>query len=256
MCGGFVHLCWRAHAPRPAPLALFRRPLSAEETVTLTFKSKGGNPFPMTFTPKRFEAFVSKGRTVMQMTKDGSRKRGIVTLEEAKSVAPPDYLLLSTPFDTVADLESFTRNHGSGLEQQTNRSIANNPALCDTYGALTALADGEPITFYAADNKPLLEADGLVKNSVCLLFNEAKHSPSPDDVKALEARAEFMRTLLANPGNVMRTYPPGMMEQLVGVKEVVPVLSGFRFAPKLMELCRQRGIVPMTTDGNGFSIKE
>jgi hypothetical protein len=211
----------------------------------------------MTFTASEFKEFaMAMGRAVFHMTKDGSRKRGIKTLEEATSVAPPDFLLLATPFDTVADLEGFTRNHASGLEQQTMRSIANNPAFIDKYGALTALADGEPITFYAADNKPLLEADGLVKNSVCLLFNEAKHAPSPADVEALEARADVLRSVLAHPGNVKRTHPPGMMEQLAGITEVVPVLSGFHFKPTLMELCRQRGVIPVTTDGDGFSSKE
>ena len=120
---------------------------------------------------------------------------------------------------------------------------------------LTALADGEPVTFYAPDNSELLEADGLVKNTSCLLFNEAKHSPSKDDVEALESRADVLRGLLAKPGGVKRTYPPSMMEQLAGIKDVVPVLSGYHFELEVMEMCRTRGITPVTTDGDGFSIE-
>ena len=103
-------------------------PLCADETVTLTFKSKGGNPFPVNFTPSRFEVYVST-RSVFHMTKDGSRKREVLTLEEAKSVKSPDYLLLATPFESVADLERFTRRHASGLEQQTTRCIAKSDAF-------------------------------------------------------------------------------------------------------------------------------
>ena len=198
---------------------------------------------------------MTSGNLVYHMSKDSSRQRLIQTLEEAKCVTAPDYLLLATPFDTVADLKGFTQNHASGLEQQTTRSIAKSPAFMDRYGSLTALADGEPVTFYAHDGMPLLEADGLVKNSVCLLFNEAKHSPSNNDVAALESRADVLRGLLAKPANVARTSPPGMMEQLAGIKEVVPVLCGYHFAPSVMALCQQRGISPVTTDGDGFSIK-
>ena len=191
------------------------------------------------------------------MTKDGSRTRLIRTLEDAKSVVPPDHLLLTMPPDTAADLEGFMRNHASGLEQQTTRSIAKSPYFIAQYGPLTALADGETIVFYASDDKPLLEADGLVKNSVCLLFNEAKHSPSDKDVAALVARKKMLCELLADPERVARTSPPGMMEQLVGIdsEKVVPVLCGYHFAPSVMALCRQRGIRPVTMDGDGFSIK-
>ena len=115
-----------------APSAFFGRPfgpLCADETATLTFKSKGGNPFPVNFTPSHFEAFVTSGNLVYHMTKDSSRKRLIQTLEEAKNVKSPDYLLLATPFESVADLERFTRRHASGLEQQTTRCIAKSDAF-------------------------------------------------------------------------------------------------------------------------------
>jgi len=189
------------------------------------------------------------------MTKDGSRVRKVYTLDEAASVKPPDYLLLATPFDTVADLEGFSRNHASGLGQQTTRSIAKDPAFIKQYGTLTALADGEPISFYTADGKPLLEADGLVKNSECLLFNEAKHSPCEDDIHSLEARAKTLHDILSDPARIRRTSPPGIMDQLVGVSKVVPVLCGFHFAPRVAALCRQKGVTLITTDGEGFSIR-
>lgn len=224
--------------------------LRADE-VTLTFKSKGGNPFPMTFTPADFKAWVLAGRDVFQMSKEGSRKRGILTLEEAQRVAPPDYLLLATSSDTAADLEGFMRNHASGLEQQATRSIAKSPDFTKEYGPLTALAEGEPIIFYTRNGTVLLEADGLVTNSVCLLFNEAKHSPNSDDVDSLVSRADVLRGLLAKPANVARTSPPGMMEQLAGIKKVVPVLCGFHFVPSVMALCHERGVSPVTTDGDG-----
>lgn len=221
----------------------------AEETVTLTFKSKGGNPFPVKFTPSRFEAYVLSGRrTIFHMTKGGSRKGEVLTLDEAMSVVAPDYLLLATPFDTMADLDGFTRHHASGLEQQTTRSIAKNPEFLKDYGVLTALADGNSVTFYAADKSKLLEADGLVKSSVCLLLNEARHSPDDDDVLSLDTRTKMLRELLADPARVRRTSPPGIMDELAGITKVVPVLCGFHFAPSVAALCRQHGITPITTE--------
>ena len=221
----------------------------------MTFKSKGGNPFPVDFTASDFRTYVSTSRSVFHMTKDGSRKGEVRTLARAKSVKPPDYLLLATPFDTVADLDGFTRNHASGLEQQTTRSIAKNPEFLKEYGVLTALANGDSVTFFAADKSKLLEADGLVKNSVCLLFNEAKHSPNDDDVVSLDTRTKMLRELLADPARVRRTSPPGIMDELAGITKVVPVLCGFHFAPSVAALCRQHGITPITTDGDGFSIR-
>lgn len=221
----------------------------------MTFKSKGGNPFPVDFTASDFRTYVSTSRSVFHMTKDGCRKGEVRTLAKAKSILPPDYLLLATPFDTVADLEGFARNHASGLEQQTTRSIAMDPALIKQYGALTALADGEPIIFYTADGKNFFYADGLVKNSVCLLFNEAKHSPSEDDIHSLDARAKTLHDILSDPTQVRRTSPPGIMDQLVSITKVVPVLCGFHFAPRVKALCRQKGITTISTDGEGFSIR-
>jgi len=227
----------------------------AEESITLTMKSRGGNAFLSTFTPNRFQSFVSGGNLVYHMTKDGSHKRLVQTLDEAKSVVAPDYLLLATPFDTVADLEGFSRNHASGLEQQTTRSIATNSDFIEEYGDLKALADGDSVIFYAADKSKLLEADGLVKNSACLLFNEAKHSPDDDDVVSLDTRTKMLRELLVDPTRVRRTSPPGIMDELVGITKVVPILCGFHFAPSVAALCRQHGITPITTDGDGFSIR-
>lgn len=213
-------------------------------------RSKGGNASPSTFTPSRFQAFVSSGIFVFHVTKDGGRKRLIQTLDEAKCVIAPDYLLLATPFDTVADLDGFTRDHASGLEQQTTCSIAKDPAFIKQHGSLTALADGEPVIFHASDGKPLLEAGGLVKSSVCLLFHEAKHSPREDDVQALETRTKMLRELLADPVRVKRTSPPDIMVQLADIREVAPVLSGHHFEPRVRLLCRQLGVTPVTTDGD------
>ena len=227
--------------------------LSADEAVTLTFKSKGGNPFPVTFTPSDFKTYVSVGRTVFHMTKDRSRKREIRTLDEAKSVAPPDYLMLATPFDMVADLEGFTRNHASGLEQQTTRSISICPVFLEKYGSLTALAGGDSIIFYGPNNLKLLEADGLVKNSVCLLHNEAKHTPNEEDVDELLARTKLLEEILKDRGRVRRTSPPGIMEELAEITEVVSVLSGFFFKPDIVAKCRQHDITTFTTNGDGFS---
>ena len=154
----------------------------------------------------------------------------------------------------LRDLGNFKDNHASGLEQQTTRFILKSPEFLEKYGALSELANGETVYFYAADGKPLLEADGLIKNSVCLLFNEAKHTPTDSDMKALISRTNRLRSLLAQPDDVDHTSPPGIMEQLAGIRRVVPVLCGFHFSPYVAAACSKRGIIPVTTDGGGFSI--
>lgn len=212
-----MRLCdFRLVFRRPASLTLspvsvspYLHLLHTEETVTLTFKSKGGNPFPVKFTPSRFEVYVLSGRTIFHMTKDGSRKGEVLTLDEAKSVVAPDYLLLATPFDTMADLDGFTRNHASGLEQQTTRSIANNPEFLKDYGVLTALADGDSVTFYYADRTVLMAADGLVKTPACLLLNETKHAPDNDDALGVWTSAKRLCELLADPPRGAAHLSPG-----------------------------------------------
>lgn len=190
------------------------------------------------------------------MTKDGSRKREIRTLDEARSVDPPDYLLLATPFDTVADLEGFSRNQASGLEQQTTRSIAYSPVFLHDYGPLTALAGGESIIFYGPNNSKVLEVDGIVKNLLsCLIHNEAKQTPNEEDVEELLDRTQTLQDIIDGRKNVHRTSPPNVMEQLGGIKKIVPVLSGYLFKPEIAALCRDRKVTMFTTNGEGFSIK-
>ena len=244
----------------PASLTLLRFSVSpslhllrAEETVTLTFKNKGGN-VTSSFTPRRFEEFVSSGHLVY-CTSTGSRTMKLVnTLNEATSVSPPDYLSFIAPFEQLRDLGNFKDNYASGLEQQTTRFIVNSPVFREKYGALSALAGGQTVTFYAADGKPLLEADGLIKNSVCLLFNEVKYSPTDSDMKALLSRRNRLLSLLAQPEDVDHTSPPGIMEELAGITNVVPVLCGFHFNPTVVTACTKRHIIPVTTNGEGFSI--
>ena len=218
-------------------------------------KTKHRGVLPVDFSSAEdFKSFVATN-LVYWVSERGQSKKIVRTLAEAQQVVkvPGDFLELASNLDDLSnDVTNLRKNASSGLEQQTTRAIERDPALIELLGDLRALADGHSIVFIDSSNKHVLEVDGLVINSVCVLVNECKQSPTVSDVESLISRVGVFKTILRNcRGHT--SYPPECIHELDGITEVVPVLSGFNFLPEVMAKCRAEGVRVMQTNGIGYT---
>lgn len=103
--------------------------LPTPSAVTLMIKSGGrrGALVPYTFSsPAKFEAHAAT-HTIHLVSKDGKKKRGVLSLAYARADAEGDYLLQTAPFDDldedVSNLRRHRQNMSSGHEQVTTQAI-------------------------------------------------------------------------------------------------------------------------------------
>lgn len=225
--------------------------------ITLIFKSgrgKKGLSSPFTFSSPADFADFAKLHLVFLVSKDGTRKRGVRTFKEATSDTEGDYLLLTT-FDTLDDkvtnLEAHRKNSSNGQERATTRAIATSEHVRKEFGSLTLVCAGESILFYDTDEKPFLEADGIIANTTSVLLNSLKHSPKLEDVESLVWATKSLERILARPSG-FTSDPDGALDAMKGITVVKPFLSGYDFPPNVLEACRIGGVRAMQPNGKDY----
>ena len=226
--------------------------------VTLKLKSGGkrGSTMPATFSSAADFASFAATRDICLVSKDGLKKKIVRSLSDAQSDVAGDYLLLTAPFDSLEEDVSILKRNGkrmsSGQEQATTLAIVTSPALRAEFGDLCAIADGHGIVFYDHEGNSTMEVDGLVKNSVVVLVNEAKNAPTVADVNEQRPRKALLELILSDPSKYTSS-PSGCLEALAGITTVVPVLSGYHFLPEVETACKKAGVRVMKTNGSDYS---
>ena len=245
-----------------ASFFVLRRPFGPLTAFTLQLK-RGGNGKRGVFVPHEFtsrEDFAEFASThdIFVSSKSGANKGAVRTLSHAQNLADGDFLMLSTPFDILEErigkLDEHVLNSSTGQEHATTEAIVRCAAMREKFGVLRAVNDSYPVVFYAKGGKEVLQADGLVINSVVLLLNDAKHTPSSADASLQQGRARTLEGILSNPSE-FRSVPPHILPELerAGVKHVRPVLSGYNFAPHVEKECEKEGVLVMKTNGSDYS---
>jgi hypothetical protein len=185
----------------------------------------------------------------------------VLTLEDA-AVAAADthsFLLLESPTnfasaEDVNKLKAAINNRARAIEVKTTRSIGSNAVVKDKYGDLQLINHGESVKFYfKGDENAFLECDGLIKTSVSALLNEVKASPKEADLKDVLSRASKLELILTDPSRFVSDPPPAL-EELIGVKRVVPFLSGCDFSRALVNECSLQRINAVETNGSDYSV--
>jgi hypothetical protein len=213
-------------------------------------------------TAEDFKSFVASQkiwhmRPQGKVTGKADKKLRVVTsLAEAISASQQDntYLLLNDPVDLllqdVSVLKGGEKNRGTGLEQQTTKALVSDPSLLSQYGNLSVVNGGHPVVFQKGDFK--FEVDGLVRNGRQLLLNEAKWTPQEGNVDELLATATRLKQVLRDPSGYT-SEPEGALAELMGLEEVVPVLSGFCFSPSVKQKAASSEVRCVHTNGRGYA---
>jgi len=234
--------------------------------VTLTLKCVSGKRsvfVPHNFTSsEHFAQFASTNR-VYVASNDGRKKAAVLSLSDAQNLADGEFLMLLTPFEVmderISNLEGNVKNTSTGHEHATTQAIAHCEKMRQQFGELHVVNDGYPVVFY--DNNSglaVLEADGLVVNSVVLLLNEVKNTPKVSDVLTQQSRARTLEGILAayrvDP-SAFSSEPANCLPELAGkgITDVRPVLSGYNFAPSVEAVCVKEEVLVMKTNGSDYS---
>ena len=190
--------------------------------------------------------------------KAGAKKGAVRSLADAQRVADGDFIVVSTPLEVleqrVGKLDSHVKNSSDGQEYTTTRAIASCPAMRKEFGELRVINNGYPVLFYNDNGDEVLQADGLVMNSVVLLLNEVKHKPTSADACLQQGRARTLEGILSN-ASAFRSEPAHILPELerAGIKTVQPVLSGYNFASSVEEDCAKADVLVMKTNGSDYS---
>lgn len=226
--------------------------------VTLSLKSRGkhSTTIPYTFTSaSHFESFAAT-HDICLVSKDGAKKKGVQSLADTQSGVAGDYLLLTAPFELldedVSNLKRAGKNMSGGLEQATTKAILTSQSLVTEFGKLRSIADGQGVVFFDHTGKPRLEVDGLFINSSVVIVNEAKQTPTLEDVNEQAPRKALLEVILANP-SAYTTMPPGCLDAIGGITEVIPVISGYNFRPEVEAACEAAGVRCVKTNGSDYS---
>jgi len=207
---------------------------------------------------EHFAKFASSN-LIYAASHDGRRKKAVFSLSDAQRLSPGDFLVLSTPFDTLDEkigiLDGHVKNTSTGHEHATTQAIARCATMRKQFGELHVVNDGYPVVFYDDNNgEKVLEADGLVKASMVLLLNEVKHTPSSSDASLQPTRAHTLAAILSNP-LAFSSEPADCLPELarMGITDVRPVLSGYNFSSSVEEACGKAGVLVMKTNGSDYS---
>jgi hypothetical protein len=193
----------------------------------------------------------------------GVSRQLVLTLEEAKDAAAStdSFLLLerSPKFGKAEDVKRLMANINNrerAIEVKTTRSICNDQSMKDLYGEMQLINDGESVKFYRTGlDVTHMECDGLIKTADGgLLLNEVKSSPKQEDIESVLDRIGKMKLILNDP-LLYFSDPPLALENLIGVKRVIPFLSGCDFPNELVKKCRNLGIHAVETNGSDYSVK-
>lgn len=84
------------------------------------------------------------------------------------------------------------------------------------------------------------------------MVNEAKATPHKEDLEKLESSISKFRTVLKTP-EYFATDVAGLIDQLIGLEDVVPVMSGHYFEHSLQQLCHRMGIITVVRNGEGYT---
>lgn len=97
------------------------------------------------------------------------------------------------------------------------------------------------------------EFDGWLRNTTHLVVNEAKATPSKEDIKKFLEGVCKAGEFLKAPGK-FRTEPAHVKELVSGLTDVVPVLSGYTFTPDVQAAVLAARICVVRTDGVGYMV--
>ena len=228
---------------------MFALPTPAAVTLMIMSGGRRGALVPYTFeSPAKFETHAAT-HTILLVSKDGEKKKGVLSLADALSGVDGDFLLQTTPFDDLDEAVNKLKRHRQNMsseERATTLAVAASPLLRAEFGDVRLLADGCPVQFVATDKgKIVLEADGIAVNSVVVIMNEAKQVPDVADVKRLLRRAAILEDILSDP-TLYTTDPPELLSAMEGITQVVPILSGYYFDASVVAACKAAGLRYMT----------
>ena len=200
----------------------------------------------------------TKTHDIALVSKDGLMKRGVRSLSDATLVAVGDYLLLTTPFDTidenVTNLQAYRKNDANGQERATTLAIASSEQARMEFGPLTLVCKGESIVFSNKDDGgDVLEADGIIANKEFVILNSVKHSPKKEDVVSLVSAKKVLEKILARPSGYL-SEPEGALKEMKGIKKVKPFLSGYDFPPEVLKTCRKHRVHAIRPNGLDYGL--
>uniref|UniRef100_A0A7S0YR23 Uncharacterized protein n=1 Tax=Hemiselmis tepida TaxID=464990 RepID=A0A7S0YR23_9CRYP len=218
---------------------------------------------------KEFLGFVAGSKLRhKEILEDGTFKTRstIKSLPEAVNASKVQDTFLYTGYTLdkrVQDLENTDDNRAEGLEQQTTRAIVRDESIRREFGDVCLVNNGASVVFRKAGHKDkFLECDGLVKNTDTLILNEAKAKPVKDHVDALVGKpdkvlgkVDKLKMVLEAPGNYSST-PVDAIDEIEGLKNVVPVLSGYLFEQVIQQSAREHSIRCILPDGTGYSMSQ
>mmetsp|Transcript_16314 Transcript_16314/g.32230 ORF Transcript_16314/g.32230 Transcript_16314/m.32230 type:complete len:524 (-) Transcript_16314:97-1668(-) len=218
---------------------------------------------------KEFLGFVAGSKLKhKEILEDGTFKTRstIKSLPEAVNASKVQDTFLYTGYTLdkrVQDLENTDDNRAEWLEQQTTRAIVRDESIRMEFGDVCLVNNGASVEFRKAGRKDkFLECDGLVKNTDTLILNEAKAKPVKDHIDTLVGKAnklvgkvDKLKMVLEEPDNY-RSTPADAIDEIKGLKNVVPVLSGYLFEQVIQQSAREHSIRCMRPDGTGYSMSQ
>ena len=204
-----------------------------------------------------FDDFV-KTHDMFLVSKDGLPKRAVLTLSDATLLTAGDYLLLTTPFDTidenVSNLQAHRKNSANGQERATTLAIVSSEQVRRDFGLLTLVCKGESIVFSnESDGRHVLEADGIIANTEFVILNSVKHSPKEEDVVSLVSAKKMLTKILARPSGYL-SEPDGALKEMKGIKKVKPFLSGYDFPPEVLKKCLKHRVQAIKPNGLDYGL--
>ena len=231
---------------------------SLRSAVTLMLKSGGkhGATIPYTFTSAADFASYAATHDICIVSKDGVKKRGVLSLADVQLCEAGDYLLRTAPFDSfeedVDNLKRAGMKTSGGLEQATTKAILTSASLIAEFGELCSIDYGPRVIFYDHCGRFRFGMGGVVVSSNVLILHEARQTPTLSDVRMQVLNKSLLKSILADP-SAYRTSPRGCLEALSGITEIVPVISGYNVRPEVEAACKAAGVRCVKVDGCDYS---
>jgi len=207
-----------------------------------------------------FKELFKPGHQLWASGETEPSRRIIQTLEQARSLPAEANLVLEADGDllmrSVGNLQGFVKNHSSGIEHQTTKAMARDASLIREFGDLELVNDGRAVTFFDAKTRmKRLEVDGMVLNTSVLLVNESKMTPQVSDAASAAGKLPILRDILRRPSEFI-SEPPGILQAVKGVEQIVGVLSGVNFTSEVVDACADNSLRALRTNGEGYSVSE
>lgn len=215
---------------------------------------------PLALNEEKLRWFYASHTPIYHVMNKGLQRIGMITTVQeavAASKVPGTHLLVATTFSemqgVVRKLQSANDNDATGLEYEMTHSIVCDETYLSRFGKLHLINGGRSFTVKNKnESEAETEFDGAVGNSTVLLLLEVKRAANVADVAQVKNAWDFMSKVLQAPGDY-ESEPPHVMEELSGLKLIVPILGAYNFPLQVIRECEKENIECRTSNGKSVA---